>query len=653
MSLDLAAGITDYLASKGYQPKKAAGSEVRYPCFFACNESPNSRKRKLYVNTAEGFYHCKVCDEKGGTTLLKRHFGDDDKDDVLSGPSAGERYRILDEAAALGERWLQHDDDTLLYLLNERGLSVETILARRIGRVRKRQSLAGSIQAKAEDMAGTGLVFRDGPRAGQDFFYDHILIPYISRGHVVQMRGKVPGGKYMTGPGEGVRLYGTDSLDDAEDVVITEGEFDTMVLQQNLETAALDRARRIAVVGLAGTGAMPANLEDYFSEARRVFIGLDPDDPGKRAAVKLKEMLGARARILELPEELPKCDWTEYLLPVPADASDEWHDRHPHAGHTWRDVMSLMGNATGKRLFTVSEAAHRWRNQETTGGLRTGWPQLDLTIQPGIKPGQLFVVLAKTGTGKTIFLCNFAYNTRDVPTLFISLEQTQEEVYERLRRIHLFYNPRDSDSQVDAAYSKLMICEENRLSEKDLALLVEEYEIEMGEAPQLIVVDYLGYYARGMDGRSPYEKVSNAVMQLKAEAKKYRCQVVTPHQVSRLAKEGKPIDLDDARDSGVVEETADFLGSIWRPDDALRDESQQPTGKLKFSLLKSRHGGKDRTFTWVMDLLTLAIVEDVGEHAKRARDHNYLSWRGETYADLRKKETVPLQGDLMTEERYR
>jgi hypothetical protein len=72
----------------------------------------------------------------------------------------------------------------------------------------------------------------------------------------------------------------------------------------------------------------------------------------------------------------------------------------------------------------------------------------------------------------------------------------------------------------------------------------------------------------------------------------------------------------------------------------------QPSGKVKCTVLKSRHGGKGKTFTFVMDLLTLAVVEDNTGGAKRATEHNYLAWRGHTWDDLRRQELAPRQLDL-------
>jgi archaellum biogenesis ATPase FlaH len=637
-----------YLASKGYQGRQANGPEVVYPCFFDCGLPADSRKRKLYVHSEEGYFDCKVCGASGGTYLLQKHFGDEPTK-VQPGEDPHTRRRILNWAADVGTAMLKNNDDVMLYLTNKRGLFPDTIVDRKIGWVGANWSLTGSLPEtfSRDELSKTGLVYRDGPRAGQDFYYDHILIPYLSRGNVVQIRGKVQTGKYLTGPGDPARLFDQDALEGAEDVIITEGEFDAMALAQHLHTAADDRARRFAVVGLPGAGVFKEDFPRYFTNAKRVYIGLDPDATGKREAVKIKEALGTRARILELPSELPKCDWTDYLLPVPADAPLEWRNAHPHAGHSWRDVMQLLGTAAGKRVFSIRDAGSSYRAAREQGeGLKTGFTTLDATIAPGLREGQVLVFLAKTGGGKTIMLCNLAFNMRRKRVLFISLEQTREEVYERMRRIALFHNPRFTDEELEADLENVFISDENKLGDKDVAQLIEEATVEAGGKPDVVIVDYLQYFARGANGNSQYERVTNAVMALKEIAKKNRLVIISPSQVNRLAKEGQPIDIDDARDSGAIEETADFLLSLWRPDEgteAMGNENVPPSGKVRIGTLKSRHGGKGKVFSLVMDLLTLAIVDEHGAAARTVRDHNHLLWRGTTYAQLRTHETKPTQ----------
>jgi hypothetical protein len=164
-----------------------------------------------------------------------------------------------------------------------------------------------------------------------------------------------------------------------------------------------------------------------------------------------------------------------------------------------------------------------------------------------------------------VFLANVAYYTRHVPTLFITLEMTAPEVYAVLRRVTRFHHPRFDDGLIEHAYPNLGIVDENRLQTEDVALLVEEFVHDHGRPPELVFVDYLGYYAKGARGGSPVRETSNAVMQLKEEAKTHKVVIIAPHQVNRGAKDGKPFDADEARDSGVVEETGDFVFGCSSP----------------------------------------------------------------------------------------
>lgn len=628
-----------------------------YPCFFDCQEPGDSKKRKLYMEAESGFYHCFVCGASGGSYTLQQHFGDTPSKDSTDDPYT--RRRILDAATDVGVTILHNNDDVLLYLLNERGLTSETIEHFKLGFIAPPWSLVGVLPegVTAEQVLSTGLVHKDGPRAGKDFFYRHILIPFRSRGHTITMRarawGETKGGKYLSGAGEDARLFNQDDLDDAEEAIFIEGEFDTMALRQCLKASPERRLQRMAVVGFSGVNAMPDDFDDRTAHLKRAFIGFDSDGPGRKAAEKLAEHIGARARILELPyEDDRKCDWSEYLLSEPSHGTDlnYWRSVHPYAGHDWRDVYRLISQASGKRVYSIAEAGEAYRTfRRQNRGLRLGYGELDAILKPGLLPGQVMVVLAKTGAGKTVFLCNLAYNMAidGKHVLFVSLEMTREEIYDRLLRIYLFWNPRHSPQQAEQALANVYICDENRLGEKELNALIAEFQVEAGVKPDALFIDYLQYYARGARGNTPYEKASNAIMQLKAEAKLGRYVVITPSQVSRFSKEGKRIDLDAARDSGAVEETADFLFALWRPDDAavdddsaLKDE-RPPSGAVNITTLKSRHGGKGKEVRLLMDVLCLSIVPFLHTQAGRVRKHNQNVLL--TYEQLREIESAPIQ----------
>jgi replicative DNA helicase len=261
------------------------------------------------------------------------------------------------------------------------------------------------------------------------------------------------------------------------------------------------------------------------------------------------------------------------------------------------------------------------------------------------------VPLAKTGVGKSLLLCNIANYNRDVPTLFVTLEMTAEETYARLAKIYRFFNPYASDEQVYDAFKNLVICDENRMNERQFSDLILEFSDTLGFPPELVFVDYLGYFARGVTGGSSYEKTSNAVMQLKGMAKEHRVAMIAPHQVSRTAKPGRPLDIDNARDSGVVEETADFLISIYRPDDAIAGSDDdggrpQPTGRLRIDILKSRHGNAGRSTLLQMGLLSLAIVDQSSQLEQLARTECEKSWQGVSYEAWLRERAKPVQGNM-------
>lgn len=626
--------LVGYLTSKGLSVSRAAGYEVTIHCPWCPDGNPKG-KGKCYLNTDSWLYDCKRCGTHGGKRSLMRHFGDEDNVAYTSGQDPHKRRVLLNEAAALAHEMLIANDKQLTYLL-ERGLSPETIVEHQLGYVPKNFSIARSLplfekgDAKIADLLNAGLI----TQGGNDYFNDELIIPYLSHGQAIQLRGKKIGGKYRTPMGDNVRLYNEDALRDAEDVIITEGEFDAMILGQHLKESGDARLRATAVVAIPGAKAFPDNFESMFDKAKRVFLGFDPDVEGRGAISRVRAILGTRVRVLDLPRALPKCDWTEFLM----DKSPE----HPHGGHTWHDLDQMLVEAdlVGKRMFSITEVAAKWSFRDTEApGIKLGWMSLDSILRPGLRPGQLMIPLAKTGTGKSVFLSNILHNTRQQRTLMLSLELQAEDVYEHLRRIHYFWNPASPREDMIEDYSKLRIVDKNRLTRSDLGALVAEYAEDVGAPPELMIIDYLGYYARGLRTTGAYERTSEAVMDIKEVAKEHGIGVIAPHQVNRGAEDGKPLDADDARDSGVIEETGDFVLGLFRPGQIKQDSGEvveDTTGAFSIQLLKSRHGGKGRVFNLRFSQMSLAICDALDRPSShRVQQENAAYMRGKHYDDYR------------------
>lgn len=623
----MAEDIEGYLESKGLELWPAPNMNVRTTCFFH-EEEGKANEGRLYIKTdpdaeVPGLFFCHVCEETGSLNKIKRHFGD--KVDSGSMPAA-RKIPILNAAAAYYQEKL--DMSTVKYLTDERGLSTDSIekfkLGRADGGLMEYLLMQGTFPA--EDIKATGLVRSD----NKDFFEPGtVTIPYFDQGSCVQIRGrdlKATKNKYKTPPGQKPLLYNMDTLIYADNVVVTEGEFDAMTLEEAGFNA----------VGAPGTRTFQPEFSRFFEEMSRVYVCFDTDRPdrkgrlaGKEGAEKTATAIGAKARIVELPllgndDEI--------------DVSD-YFNKH---GKTSEDFKYLLRQASSGILVTVEDAFNAWLDREgnpNLTGYKIGYEKFDSIVAPGLLPGQLAVFLARTGTGKTIMMVNFMQRMikthPDIKILFVSLEQTRNEWYERARRVHGFYNchiPVGMElnrATIDYYKNNLLMVDRNRLSQEELVTCIQQSEDELGGKPDIVIVDYLGYWARGFKGE-PYVRTSDAVMAFKEVAKEQELTIISPHQVNRGSQPGTDIKVSDARESGVVEETADFLLSIMNSDATPGVNNGSFTGDIKMHILKSRHGGMGTQVEIKFAPTSLAMVPEFDTlyddtYLRRAIDE--ISWR--------------------------
>lgn len=592
--------VLEYLRQKNVEVKTAPGNEVRTACFFH-GEEPGKRGR-LYINidpNAEvaGLFFCHVCGERGGLKKIMKHFGDtppSDKPDRTSN-----RHEILEAAAEYYHERMLEKPDIYSWLKNERKLTMEVISTHQLG-----WADGGlldhlkSLGFKIGEIAEVGLITEHNGQ-WSDFLRDEVVLPYHVNKNVVTMRGKKLSGKYRTLPKQSARLFNSDVVwEGNNEIVVCEGEFDAMVLE----------GMGFHACAVSGANTWKDSWDDYFSEADIIYVCYDPDPAGTVGAGKLLDRLGSRARLVNLPVEDGQ---------VASEVDPTWLAQH---GWGEEEFARLFRDSrfAGSPLITVYDAYEEWQSLQGQQGLRLGFEELDAAINPGLLPSQVMVILAKTNTGKTIILLNMfqriSMEQPDAKMLFVSLEQTRGDWFERARRIWNFHNldcPPDQVHKRTLEYwrDRLMIVDKNRLNEEELIAAIEEYIAVTGRKPDLMAVDYLGYLARGFKGKDRYEKVSEAVMSLKAVAKEMRIAIVSPHQVSRMAEFGMELDIDNARDSGAVEETADFVCGLWAPDAMKGKDEADYSGQVILKIGKSRHGGKGTKIHLQFAPLTLAMVQ--------------------------------------------
>lgn len=577
-----------YLSNKGFKLRFPPG-EIQTQCVFCGDQN---RAGHLYVNREHGAFLCQRCGMSGSFHTLQ----------VLLGDKPEQAYkhmaRKMDVWATMVEICqdaLLDQPDVISYLRRDRGLKAETIGKYRLGWAPRNLIDLLAKDYTIPEIKNAGLL------TDEDYpiFWDRIMIPYYQRDVVVTMRGKQIGGGMLQAKDTSIHLFGVDNLRGHGEVVICEGELDAMFLDQ----------MGYAACAVPGANNYQDLWNMWFEEAKRVYVALDADEAGFKGATRIQSLLGRKTRLVEfpVPDEEKSTDVSEYFL---------------RDGHTKNDFATLIRTARGQRLYTVGEGLRERDELLKMEGIKFGWKDLDWALKPGLLPGQVVTVLAKTGIGKTAFLNQLSHNLSSwlnypgdeggpgIPTLMLSLEQTKAEMSNRLERIGRLYNPWVSPDQLDQWYSTLLICDENKIPGKDLPLLVEEFIDEVGTAPRVLLVDYLGYWARAFKAKSKYEQVSEAIMELKHYAKALGMAVVAPHQVSREGRFGTRIEMDFARDSGVVEETSDFVLSIYRNNVEIDDETQDAFSRARVNVevLKSRHGNVGRQVIMLWAPYSLAFV---------------------------------------------
>lgn len=615
--------VAGYLASKGLHLKPADKSNVHTSCMF-CRE-PEGKRGRLYINVDDnadipGLFMCHLCGERGSLSKIKRFYGDPVSDG--GGRDRGElHYDVIRLGAEFFHSQLRSVPQIVQWLQVDRGLDVATIKKFKLGWADGQGNVITHLKGlghSEDDLLGAGFLVRDKKNnVVRPFFNDVVTIPYYVGPTCVGIREKKLGGKYRQPFGWTQRIYNVDAIRGADQLVVTEGEFDCMLAEQMGYHA----------VGVPGSSQWQDSWNAQVKDVKRFWVVFDNDDAGRKGAERIAQSLGPRVKIANIP-------------PGPSGEDDDGNDISAWIVEQKHDAVDFDQHLRSHRntlLITVDEAIEEWKSVQNMVGLKFGYKQLDEAIDPGLLPGQVVVVLAKTNTGKTIWLLNTMHRMSMVPEqaeckfLFMSLEQTRGDWFVRAQRIYAFYDlsigPVSGDPREIEAFDaraldytaawwrhRLMLTDKNRIGRDELHEILDDYEDMHGKLPDVVAIDYLGYMARAFPGKDKYEKTSEAIMTVKEVAKDRRIVVLLPHQVSRTAQFGQKFDIDTARDSGAIEETADFVFTLHNPDHG----TDQRTGKLNMEIGKSRHGGKGTPLHYRFSPLTLTLVPDADPDERRA-----------------------------------
>jgi replicative DNA helicase len=256
-------------------------------------------------------------------------------------------------------------------------------------------------------------------------------------------------------------------------------------------------------------------------------------------------------------------------------------------------------------------------NQEGMSGLETGFSKLD-ALTSGWQPSDLIIIAARPGMGKTAFVISMAKNMAidfGHPVALFSLEMSSVQLItrmissetgltsEKLRKGNLEAHEWE---QLNVKVKKLsdapiFIDDTPSLSIFDLRAKARRLVSQHGV--KIIVVDYLQLMtaggSAGKGGGNREQEISTISRNLKALAKELAVPVIALSQLSRAVEtrggSKRPL-LSDLRESGAIEQDADIVSFIFRPEyygvTEWDDDDHTPCeGQGEFIVAKHRNGG--------------------------------------------------------------
>lgn len=275
---------------------------------------------------------------------------------------------------------------------------------------------------------------------------------------------------------------------------------------------------------------------------------------------------------------------------------------------SYESLSSLAGKAQRK----MEELAAR---NESVTGVPSGFKDLD-KLTAGWQPSDLIIIAARPGMGKTSFTLALAKNAAmnfNKPVAFFSLEMSDVQLTHRLiamesevslSKLRTGKLEEEEWRRFNGAVEKLSeipIFIDDTAAINVFELRAKCRRLKIKHDIQMVMIDYLQLMTGGVDNKSGTreQEISSISRALKSMAKELEIPVIALSQLSRAVEtrsaDKRPM-LSDLRESGAIEQDADLVSFIYRPDyyGIEQDEmGQSLDGIAEIIVAKHRNGATD------------------------------------------------------------
>ncbi|MBK5285173.1 MAG: replicative DNA helicase [Bacteroidia bacterium] len=377
---------------------------------------------------------------------------------------------------------------------------------------------------------------------------------------------------------------------------------------------------------------------------------------------------------------------TQLTRPVASAANIEYHARIVLQKHIQRELIRISGetlrdayNETSdvfdlldraeQNLFDVAQGniqgkyremsdlvsesikqiEHARRQESGVTGVASGFSELD-KVTSGWQKSDLVIIAARPGMGKTAFVLSLARNAAVLakkPVAIFSLEMSAVQLAHRLisAETELSADKLRKGALKDHEWEQLNSLVKN-ISEAPLyiddtpALSIFDLRskcrrLKVQHNVELIIVDYIQLMRSEIDSRSGNreQEISLISRSLKSIAKELNVPVIAISQLNRSVEARltkKPM-LSDLRESGAIEQDADMVLFIYRPEyyNLTQDEEGNPTaGVAEIIIAKHRNGALKDVKVRFIDRLAKFVELETFDYATADTGSSVLDFPG-------------------------
>lgn len=270
-----------------------------------------------------------------------------------------------------------------------------------------------------------------------------------------------------------------------------------------------------------------------------------------------------------------------------------------------------IGNVLAKTINRIDELRNK---TEDISGVPSGFASLD-RVTYGWQPSDLVILAARPAVGKTAFALNLARNAalnniRPTPVAVFSLEMSAAQLVQRIlsAESEIGLEKISRGKLEDYEYQQLHTKGIKKLEQAPIfiddtaALNIFEFRAKARRLVNkhnvgLIIIDYLQLMSGSNDkGGNREQEISTISRNLKALAKELNIPIIALSQLSRAVetrKESKIPQLSDLRESGAIEQDADMVMFIYRPEyyeNNTNEMGESTRGETHIRIAKHRNG---------------------------------------------------------------